>query len=257
MAEVISVTNQKGGVAKTTTAIELAFGLARQSSENRVLLIDLDSQRNATGVVLGRTDFEPVETVFTLFQGKEPSSQILHSTRLENLLVMPSALQLVEVESMLSGSLDGFFRLSEGLETLFREFNWVIFDCPPSLSIITINAMVAARHLVVPLQISKFSLDGINGITDAVKTVKKRYNPYIEILGGLLTMFDPRTTLSQAMGPEIESYIPVFETRIPRSVVVEEAHLLKKDLYEYAPAHKITKAYSDFTQEVTDGVRRD
>ena len=250
MLKTISVTNQKGGVAKTTTAIHLASGIARSKPESQVLLIDLDSQRNATSVLLQKGNFDVEQTVYPIFQKKPLSSSQIHSTHLENLKCIPSSLQLVEIESLLANSLDGFFRLNEGIERARSEFQYIIIDCPPSLSIITINAMVAANFLLIPLQISKFSIDGIQGILDAVSTVKKRYNPHLEIMGGLLTMFNPRTTLARVTRPEIQKHMHIFETTIPKSVSVEEAHLLKKDLFEYAPKSKVTMAYKKVVEEV-------
>lgn len=255
MAVVLSVANQKGGVAKTTTAIHVASGLARKSPEVQVLLIDLDSQRNATSVLLKNADFPVDETVYELFQQKPLSSKQIHSTHLPNLKCIPSSLQLVDVESLLANALDGFFRLNEGLEKVKSEFAYIIIDCPPSLSVVTINSMVAANYLLIPLQISKFSIDGIQGILDAVNIVKKRYNPHLEILGGLLTMFNQRTTLSKVIKPEVEKHMPLFTTTIPKSVVVEEAHLLKKDLFDYAPASKVALAYEAVVEEVSNGCR--
>ncbi|MCB1200922.1 MAG: ParA family protein [Leptospiraceae bacterium] len=249
MASVISVTNQKGGVAKTTTVVELAAAFARK--DLKVLVIDLDSQRNATGVLLGSTNFEPEETILEAFQKKPLLSRQIHSApKIANLSVIPSCLQLVEAESLLSGTLDGFFRLNESLENLKSEFDFIIIDCPPSLSMITINALVAANSIIVPLLISKFSIDGLSSILQSVETIQKRYNPHLKILGALLVQHDARTTLSQAMIPEIEKHISVFPVSIPRSVVVEEAHLLKSDLFSYSPDHKVTRAYSDFADQV-------
>jgi len=253
MSKVISITNQKGGVAKTTTAIHLAVGLAMKLPEARVLLVDLDSQRNATSVTLKKANFPLEETVYPLFQSQKLGSKQLHATSTPNLTVVPASLQLVEIDSLLANALDGFFRFNEGIEKAKNEFEYIILDCPPSLSVITISAMVAARYLLIPVQISKFSIDGIQGILDAIVTVKKRYNPHLEIMGGLLTMYNPRTTLSKVMRPEISKHMHLFETAIPKSVSVEEAHMLKQDLFTYAPKSKATLAYRAFVDEVHGG----
>lgn len=253
---IISVTNQKGGVAKTTTALHLAIGLAEKYPDKKVLFVDLDQQRNATGVLLGKTDFSPQETVFQIFVEKKVAGSALHNTSYANLLAIPASLQLVEIESMLSGAVDGFFRLSESFEGLKTEFDFIVMDCPPSLSVITINALVAASDIVIPLQVSKFSIDGIHNLLDVVNTVQKRYNPQLRILGGLFTMYNPRTTIAQTMSEEIGKSMKIFKTTIPNSVAVEESHLLRESLYQYAPKNKVTTAYLKLTQEVANAVKK-
>ncbi|MCX7632641.1 MAG: ParA family protein [Turneriella sp.] len=244
------MTNQKGGVAKTTSALALAHALARRNPARRVLLIDLDSQRNATAIVLGTSDIPAERTVFSLFQGQPPRSELLFPTTLANLFFIPASLHLVEIEPQLSGALDGFFRLGDALQVLRREFSIILLDCPPSLSVVTINAMVAADYLLIPLQISKFSVDGIQTIRNAVDTVNRRYNATLKIAGGFLTLHDARTTLAQAMLPEIEKILPLFKTTIPRSVAVEEAHLLRQDIHDYAPHNKVAQAYAALAGEL-------
>lgn len=250
MAIVLSITNQKGGVAKTTTALALAHSFARRHASKKVLLIDLDSQRNATSILIGTHEIAPADSVYALFQKEKPKSSVLHATAVSNLSIIPSNLHLVEVESQLTGALDGFFRLNDALQPLRHEFDFIILDCPPSLSVLTINAMVAADFLLVPLQISKFSIDGIQNIRDAVATVNRRYNAHIKIAGGCLTLHDGRTTLSQAMIPEVEKILPILGSTIPRSVAVEEAHLLRKDIFEYAPQNKVAQAYEQLAVEL-------
>lgn len=253
MGKTLALTNQKGGVAKTTTVVELAFGFAR--ANKKVLVIDLDSQRNATGVLSGSMDFLPEESILEAFMQRPLGSKQLHKiSGQEDLWLIPSSLQLVEAESLLSGSLDGFFRLNEALEKLKNEYDIIIMDCPPSLGMITINAMVASNYLIIPLIVSKFSIDGLASILQSVQTIRKRYNPHLEILGALLVFHDARTNLSKAMIPEIERKISVLPVDIPRSVIVEEAHLLKSDLYSYAPGHKVTLAYETLTGIVMNKV---
>ncbi len=250
LSTVLSITNQKGGVAKTTTALALAHAFARRDEKRRVLLIDLDSQRNATSILLGGQDIPPERSVYALFQAKKPESSILYNTSLANLYVIPSNLHLVEVESQLTGALDGFFRLNDAMQQLRHEFDFILLDCPPSLSVITINAMVAADFLLIPLQISKFSIDGIQNIRDAVNTVNRRYNAHLKIAGGCLTLHDGRTTLSQAMLPEVEKILPILNTTVPRSVAVEEAHLMRQDIHDYAPQNKVAVAYASLAEEL-------
>lgn len=257
MSTVLSITNQKGGVAKTTTALALAHAFARRDEKRRVLLIDLDSQRNATSILLGGQEIPPERSVYALFQAKKPESSILYNTNLANLFVIPSNLHLVEVESQLTGALDGFFRLNDAMQQLRHEFDFTLLDCPPSLSVITINAMVAADFLLIPLQISKFSIDGIQNIRDAVNTVNRRYNAHLKIAGGCLTLHDGRTTLSQAMLPEVEKILPILQTTVPRSVAVEEAHLMRQDIHDYAPQNKVAVAYAALAEELEGIFSRD
>lgn len=252
MSLVVSITNQKGGVAKTTTALALAHAFARRDENRKVLVIDLDSQRNATSILLGTQEILPENSVYALFQSKRPESPAIHGTDRPNLFVIPSNLHLVEVESQLTGALDGFFRLNDAMQALRHEFGLIILDCPPSLSVITINAMVAADFLLIPLQISKFSIDGIRNIRDAVSTVNRRYNAHLQIAGGCLTLHDGRTTLSQAMVPEVEKILPMLKTAIPRSVAVEEAHLMRQDIFDYAPQNKVAVAYAELAAELED-----
>jgi len=255
MSTVLSVTNQKGGVAKTTTALHLAGGLARINSKSKVLFIDLDPQLNATDVLLNKSDFQTNETIYHCFQGNPINSSQIKETWHKNLFAIPASLQLVEVESMLANTVDGFFRLSEALSKLKPEFSYIVIDCPPSLSVLTINALVAATGIIIPLQASKFSVDGIQGLFNAIQTVQKRFNPSLKIIGGLFTLFNPRTTISQMMTEEISSSMKVFDTKIPMSVAVEEAHLLKKSLYDYAPNNAVTVAYQKFTEEVYNALK--
>lgn len=256
MGKILALTNQKGGVGKTTTVIELSSLAARKAQTGKILVVDLDSQRNATAVLLGTKDFPKEESSFSLFQKEKVSSRHIHPTSLAELFVIPACVDLVDLESLLAQAIDGFFRLEEALSALRQEFGIIFLDCPPSLSAITINALVASDYAIIPIQISKFSLDGLTAMTEAIKTIQKRYNPNLKIAGAFLTMYDARTNLSQAMVPEMEKYIPLFKTTIPRSVVVEEAHLLKQDIFQYAPKSKVALAYSDLLREILDVIEK-
>ncbi|MCS6983764.1 MAG: ParA family protein [Leptospiraceae bacterium] len=255
MGKVLALANQKGGVGKTTAAIELSSLAAAQKEGSRVLVIDLDSQCNATAVLLGRRDFPAEESSFALLRKEKLSSRHLHPTSKKELFVIPGSIDLIEAESFLLGSLDGFFRLQESLSPLKKEFSLIFLDCPPSLSVVTINALVSSDFLLIPLQVSKFSLEGLTAMKDTVATVQKRYNPQLKIAGAFLTMYDSRTNLAQAMVPEIRQYIPLFKTGIPRSVLIEEAHLLKQDIFSYAPKSKVAEAFRQLFVEVMDAIQ--
>ncbi|TGK35967.1 ParA family protein [Leptospira gomenensis] len=254
MKQILCIANQKGGVGKTTTAVHLAFGLARKGE--RVILLDLDAQGNATSVFPegGFTNSDPDsgrdKSVYRIFRDGGNPNEVLYSSRLSGLKIGASHPSLAEVDVMLSGKMDGFFHLRDSLDTIKDEFDYVVIDCPPSLSMITLNAFVASTGLLVPLQVSKFSLDGIEAILEAHKNTVKRFNPSLKVLGALLTMFNPRTTLSQTLEPMIEPYLKLFSSRIPPSVSVEEAHMLKQTLYEYQPKGKAAKSYQGFVEEV-------
>ncbi|TGK20953.1 ParA family protein [Leptospira fluminis] len=247
MKQVLCVANQKGGVGKTTTAVHLAAGLALKG--DRVLLLDLDAQNNASSV-FPEAASETDNDVFSIFNEGVSAKDVLRPTRIPKLSLLPSSPKLAQVDVLLSGKLDGFFALKEGLEKIMEDFDWVVIDCPPSLSLITMNAFVAANGLIVPLQVSKFSLDGIEAILEAKAATVKRYNPGLKILGALLTLYQARTTLSQTVVPMIAEHLRLFDARIPPSVAVEEAHLLNRTLYEYQPKNKASKEYARFTDEV-------
>ncbi len=247
MKHTLCIANQKGGVGKTTSSVHLAVGLAQKGE--KVLLIDLDPQNNATSV-FPEYKQEGQKDSFLIFSDRVPLREIVLPTRIEGLSLLPSSSRLSQIDVLLSGKLDGFFILKEALEPHRSEFDWVIIDCPPSLSLITMNAFVAGTGLIVPLQVSKFSLDGIEAIMEAKSNVVKRFNPEFKILGALLTLYQARTTMSQTVVPMIEEHLRLFESKIPTSVAVEEAHLLNRSLFEYQPKSKVAKAYSQFTEEV-------
>ncbi|MBI3394729.1 MAG: ParA family protein [Spirochaetia bacterium] len=249
MSSIFCIANQKGGVGKTTTAIHLAMGLAR--SGRRCLLIDLDAQGNASSIFVESPD--PERSSYAIFKDKRLITDVACKTRESNLDVVPAVIHLAEVETLLAGAVDGFFRLQESFQG--ADYDFVVVDCPPNLGLLTVNAFVASTHLIVPLQTAKFSLDGIRTILDMTRTVQKRFNASLSVLGALLTMFDGRTAISQAVAEPIGEHLPVFKTKISRSVAVEEAHLLKKTIFEYQPRNKVAKEYVAFTEEVRLGVQ--
>ena len=250
-SSVICIANQKGGVGKTTTAIQLAHSLAKKGE--RVLLIDLDAQGNA-GSIFSEEDVLPESSVYAVFKDRTPISGLVRPTRIPGLDLLPSVFHLAEVETLLAGALDGFFRLSESLQGA-PAYDFVIVDCPPNLGVLTVNAFVAGTHVIIPLQTAKFSLDGIRGILDTHETIHKRFNPRLRVLGALLTMFNARTTISQALLGSIEAHIRLFSSRIDRAVAVEEAHMLKQTLLEYQPRGKVTRQYQNFAEEVRLGIQ--
>lgn len=251
MPATIAIANQKGGVGKTTTAVHLAECLTRR--DGRVLLIDLDVQNNATSIFLEQ-EAAPEKSVYAVFKDGVPAAELVWPTRNAGLDVLPAVVHLAEVESLLAGAVDGFFRLKDSLESVLDRYEFVVMDCPPNLGVLPVNALVAASHLVIPLQASRFSLDGIQRMQETCEVVQKRYNSSIKILGALLTCFDPRTALAQAMVEQMEELVHLFATRISRSVAVEEAHLMNQTIFEYRASSKIAEEYEAFTAEVLNGI---
>jgi chromosome partitioning protein len=252
----ISVANQKGGVGKTTTAIQLAYNINQKG--NRVLLIDLDPQANASSVFLDASpnSLKTEETVYVILKDKEDPKRIIKKTKWENLYLIPSSLALSEVEPLLTGNVDGFFRLQDSLEDVRSEFDFIIIDNPPNLGMITLNALLCSDFVVIPLQAAKFSLDGIRVILETIETLNKKFRTKIKILGALMTMYDDRTTISKAMIEEMKKYLPVFDGYISRSVVVEESHLMKEPLSLYAPKSKVALQYQTITEIILNGIQK-
>ncbi len=250
MATVITVANQKGGVGKTTTAIHVAAGLARRGRST--LLVDLDAQANASSVFLDELPAVD-ESAHAIFREKKKAHEVSVATRLKHLHLVPAVLQMAEIETLLAGNVDGFFRLQEALQQ--APFEYVIIDCPPNLGLLTVNALVASRYLIVPMLASKFSLDGIRTILDTCETVRGRFRSELRVLGALLTMFDARTAVSRLMLEPVEERLPVFSTRIARSVVVEEAHLMHQTLFEYDAKNRVAMEYDALVQEILDGIQ--
>ncbi|MCE9596353.1 MAG: ParA family protein [Spirochaetia bacterium] len=252
MKAVIAVANSKGGVGKTTTAVHIADSLSRK---NKVLLIDVDVQANASSIFL-EGDLPLERTVYAALKEKRPLAQLVHETRNANLDVIPATIHLAEIDSLISGAIDGFFRLSEAMTAQPLPHEFVIIDCPPNLGMITVNAFVASTHVIVPLQTAKFSLDGLAALSSTLKAVQGRYNTKLRILGGVLTMYNPRTAITHAMIEPIQEYISIFETKISRLVAVEEAFLMKQTVFEYEPSNRVAQEYLALTEEVLRGIEK-
>lgn len=250
---IISITNQKGGVGKTTTAIQISSLLAKE--KNTTLLIDLDPQMNASSLFVDQKKIQNENSVYEIFKSPDSIQKLIQKSNLEYLDFIPSSLGLSEMDLLLAGNVEGFFKLQDALN-MINNYKFIIIDCPPNLGMLTLNALIASNYVLIPLQAAKFSLDGIKIMLDTIQTLNKKFRLNIKILGSLLTMYDERTTLSKTMMEEMKSLIPVFSNFISRSILIEEAHLMKQPLWKYAPKSKVAIQYESLLKEILDGIQK-
>lgn len=249
MSKVICVTNQKGGVGKTTTAVNLAYYLAKVGK--KVLVVDFDPQGNATSGV-GIEKGELVQTMVEVMLGKAKISEVVKATKYKNLLVAPVVPELANAEVELAGAERRFSRLKMALAEVRSEYDYVIIDLPPSLSLLTVNGMIAADYLLLPVQTEFYALEGVAQLLESMKLVKKAMNPNLKLLGVLATMYDKRTALSAQVLTEIKKYFKelVFETLIPRNVRLAEAPSHGVPVGAYDRFSKGARAYRELAKEV-------
>jgi len=248
MGKVISVANQKGGVGKTTTTVNLATLLAKKGK--KVLLIDTDPQGNATSG-LGVTK-ELELSVYDILVGETTFDETVQETAVKNLKVCPSNISLAGAEVELVSMMSREQRLKTKLDEVKDQYDFVLIDCPPSLGLITLNAFTASDSVLIPVQCEYFALEGLGQLLNTVNLVKKHLNKNLEIEGALLTMYDARTNLSNQVVKEVKKYFEnkVYKTVIPRNVRLSEAPSYGMPISIYDPKSKGAKAYEKFTREL-------
>ena len=247
MGKIVSIANQKGGVGKTTTSINLSTILAKKGK--KVLMIDADPQGNASSGV--GVDKEVEESVYDILIGDTEMKDIVIKTNIKNLYVCPSNINLAGAEVELVSVMSREYRLKEKLDEVKDEYDYIIIDCPPSLGLITLNAFTASDSVLIPVQCEYYALEGLGQLINTINLVKKHLNKNIDIEGALLTMYDARTNLSNQVVKEVKKYFndKVYKNVIPRNVKLSEAPSYGMPISIYDPRSKGAKSYEKFVKE--------
>lgn len=253
MAKTLAITNQKGGVGKTTTSVNLGACLAHLGK--KVLLIDIDPQGNATsGVGIDKGDLD--ESIYDVLVDDVEAETVIQKTKIENFDLLPSTIQLAGAEIELVSTISREIRLKRALAKIESKYDYMIIDCPPSLGLLTLNALTASDSVLIPVQCEYYALEGLSQLLNTVRLVQKHLNKSLMVDGVLLTMFDARTNLGIQVIEEVKKYFQdkVYKTIIPRNVRLSEAPSHGEPIIVYDPKSKGAEFYLELAKEVIEGV---
>jgi chromosome partitioning protein len=251
LSRVFAIANQKGGVGKTTTAINLAASLA--ANDIRVLVIDSDPQGNATsGLGIAKDSTKP--SLYHVLLGETAPSEAIRATEMEGLMILPSDKNLVGATLELVDLPDREYRMRERIAPIRNEFQFILIDCPPSLDLLTLNGLITADAVLVPIQCEFFALEGVSELMDTIERIRDGFQHPLEIAGILLTMYDDRTNLTRQVAADLKEHFKddVFDTVIPRSVRLAEAPSFGKPILTYDPRSKGAECYIKLAKEILD-----
>lgn len=245
---VIAIANQKGGVGKTTTAINLAAALAMRG--RTVLLIDLDPQANSSMTFLDLRSLQ--RSMYDVLTGQATLDDVVQPSPVPRLHVAPARIGLAKLEAQLVGEIDGHFRLKDRIASIVERYDFVVIDTPPALGLITVNALVAATHLLIPVQSSYFALEGTDDLLETVDRIRARPNPELKLLGAVITLHDKRTTLARDVHKAVAEVFGdrVFDTTISKSIRLEESPAHRESIFTFAPQSSGAYEYYRLCEEV-------